>query len=102
MAVRVLAQLHKQGGGRCIVGSGEATSHSNRPAAEPNPEWDERRHAEIHALRRKGLTIAAIGQQLQLNRTTVRKFVKVNSAADIRRPAGQGPRGLDRFTAFMV
>src|SRR5207245_3231202 len=63
---------------------------------------NERRHAEIHALRSKGLTIIAIAEQLRLNRTTVRKFVRVNSAADLRRPTAQGPRGLDRFTPYLV
>ena len=63
---------------------------------------NERRHAEIHALRSRGLTIAAIADQLHLNRTTVRRFVRVRSAADLRRATGQGPRGLDRFNSYLV
>jgi hypothetical protein len=35
---------------------------------------NERRHAEIHALHNKGLTITAIAGQLPLNRRTVRNF----------------------------
>src|SRR5258708_12881919 len=63
---------------------------------------NERRHAEIHALRSRGLTIAAIADQLHLSRTTVRRFVRVSSAADLRRATGQGPRGLDRFNPYLV
>jgi transposase len=48
------------------------------------------------------MNITAIAEQLHLNRTTVRKFVRVNSADDLRRPTGQGPRGLDRFTPHLV
>jgi transposase len=58
--------------------------------------------AKIHALSGRGLTIAAIADQLRLNRTTVRKFVRVSSAADLRRTTGQGPRGLDGFTPYLV
>ena len=49
---------------------------------------NEPRHAEIHELHSKGLPIAAIPEQLHLDRTTVRKFVRVNSAADFRRTIG--------------
>lgn len=63
---------------------------------------NERRHAEIHALRRKGMNITTIADQLRLNRTTVRKFIRVSSAADLRKPTGEGPRGLDRFTPYLV
>ena len=63
---------------------------------------NERRHAEVHALRGRGLTITAIAQQLQLNRTTVRKFVRVGAAADLRRPVGVRPRGLDRFLPYLA
>src|SRR5262249_49772962 len=31
-----------------------------------------------------------------------RKFVKVSAASDLRRPIGEGPRGLDRFTPHLV
>jgi len=62
----------------------------------------ERRHAEIHGLRSKGPNITAIAEQLRLNRTTVRKFIRVSSASDLRRLTGEGPRGLDRFTPYLV
>ena len=48
------------------------------------------------------MNITAIAEQLHLNRTTVRKFLRVSSAADLRRPTGEGPRGLDRFTPYLV
>jgi transposase len=48
------------------------------------------------------MNITAIAEELRLNRTTVRRFVSVSSAADLRRPTGQGPRGLDRFTPYLV
>ena len=102
MAVRVLAQLHKQ------RTADELSAQQKRapPAIPLTPSRiesrNERRYAAIRALRDKGLTIAAIAEQLHLNRTTVRKFVRVNSAADLRRPTGQGPRGLDRFTPHLV
>jgi transposase len=104
MAVRVLAPLHKK------LAADELSTpdkHPGPPAAIlPLPSRiqgrNERRHSEIHTLHRKGLTIAAIAQQLHLNRTTVRKFVKVSSAAELRRSLGEGPRGLDRFTPYLV
>ncbi len=102
MAVRVLANLHKQ---RAAEGVSAAdtppppVAESSRSRIESR---NERRHAEIHVLRSQGLTIAAIAHQLHLNRTTVRKFVKVSSAAELRRPISQGPRGLDRFLPYLV
>ena len=74
------------------------------PLAPPSriQSRNEGRHAEIHALRSKGLTLAAIADQLQLNRTTVRKFARVGSAAELRRPLGEGPRGLDRFVPYLA
>src|SRR5207302_7917205 len=101
MAVRVLAGLHKQ----------RAAEDRSEPKPPPPAvavaqsriqSRNERRHAEIHALRSKGMNISAIAEQLRLNRTTVRKFVRVSSAADLRRPTGEGPRGLDRFTPYLV
>jgi transposase len=101
MAVRVLAGLHKQ--------------RADEDRFEPKPPLpavavaqsriqsrNERRHAEIHALRSKGMSTTAVAEQLGLNRTTVRRFVRVSSAADLRRPTGEGPRGLDRFTPYLV
>jgi len=100
MAVRVLARLHKQ---RATEGSGE---QQPSPPALPAPSRiqsrNERRHTEIHTLRSKGLRITQIAEQLRLSRKTVRKFVKVETAADLRRPMGEGPRGLDRFTPHLV
>jgi transposase len=102
MAVRVLAQMHKQR-------AADELSTPEKRAPPPIPvtpsriqSRNERRHAEIHALHGKGLTIAAIADQLRLNRTTVRKFIRVTSAAELRRPIGQGPSGLDRFTPYLV
>jgi transposase len=102
MAVRVLAPLHKQRSADEL-----STLDKQRTAATLSTPSriqirNERRHTEIHALRGRGLTIAAIADQLHLNRTTVRRFVRVRSAADLRRATGQGPRGLDRFTPHLV
>src|ERR1700716_481201 len=101
MAVRALAQMHNQ------RATNELSTPANR-APSPLPvtpsriqSRNERRHADIHALRGKGLTLAAIAEQLHLNRTTVRKFVGVSSAAELRRPAGEGPSALDRFTPYL-
>jgi transposase len=101
MAVRVLARLHKE--------------RADEDRSEPKPpptgvavahgriqSRNEHRHAQIQALRSKGMNITAIAEQLRLNRTTVRKFVRVSFAADLRRPTGEGPRGLDRFTPYLV
>jgi transposase len=101
MAVRVLAHLHKQR-------AAEDQSDSKPPPPAVTVEQsriqsrNERRHAEIHALRSKGMNISTIAEELRLNRTTVRKFVRVSSTADLRRPTGEGPRGLDRFTPYLV
>src|SRR4029079_9952497 len=54
---------------------------------------NERRHAEIRALSVRGLPMSAIADQLRLNRTTVRKFVRVSSAAAIARVKGVPVRG---------
>jgi transposase len=98
MAVRVLANLHKQRLTRA------PSSVDDRPPTPPSriQTRNERRFAEVHALRGKGLTLAAIAEQLHLNRTTVRKFVRVSSAAELRRPLGEGPRGLDRFVPHLA
>jgi transposase len=101
MAVRVLAHLHKQ---RAAEDRAEPKPPPPDVAVSQNriQSRNERRHAEIHALREKGMNITAIADQLRLNRTTVRKFVRVSSAGDLRRPTGEGPRGLDRFTPYLV
>jgi hypothetical protein len=101
MAVRVLARLHRQ---RAAEARAEPKAPPPDVALAPSriQSRNERRHAEIHALRRKGMNITAIAEQLRVNRTTVRKFVRVSSAADLRRPTGEGPRGLDRFTPYLV
>lgn len=101
MAVRVLARLYNH---RAAEVLGEEKPRP--PVVKVVPSRihlrNERRHAEIQALRSKGMNITAIAEQLRLNRTTVRKFVRVSSADDLRRPTGQGPRGLDRFTPHLV
>jgi transposase len=101
VAVRVLAPLHRQRAAE------DRSEPKPPPPAVVEPQSriqsrNERRHAEIHALRGKGTNLTAIAEQLRLNRTTVRKFVRVASAADLRRPTGEGPRGLDRFTPYLV
>lgn len=101
MAVRVLARLQKDRADE------ERSGPKPPPLAVDVPQSriqsrNEHRHAEITALRSKGMNITAIAEQLHLNRTTVRKFLRVSSAADLRRPTGEGPRGLDRFTPYLV
>lgn len=99
--MRVLARSHKQR-------ADEARTEPKPPpptvaiAQSRIQTRHERRHAEIQALRRKGMNVTAIAEQLRLNRTTERKFVRVNSASDLRRPTGEGPRGLDPFTPYLV
>jgi len=101
MAVRVLARLHKQ---RAHDELPDQRPSSPTVAAVPSRIQlrNERRHAEIHTLRNRGLKISAIADQLHLSRKTVRKYVRINSAADLHRTLGQGPRGLDRFTPYLV
>ena len=101
MAVRVLAHVHKQ---RAAEDRSEPKPLAPTVAVEPNriQRRNERRYAEIQALRSKGLNITAIAEQLHLSRKTVRKFVRISSAADLCRPTGEGPRGLDRFTPYLV
>ncbi len=102
MAVRVLAQLHKRRAAEELLTPEKRPPTAIVPSPSRIQSRNERRHAEIQALRRKGLPIATIAQQLHLNRTTVRKFVKVSSAAELLRTLGEGPRGLDRFTPYLV
>jgi transposase len=100
MAVRVLARIDKQ---RATAGSGEQRPPPLAVAVPSRIQSrNERRHTEIHTLRSKGLRITQIAEQLRLSRKTVRKFAKVDTAADLRRPTGEGPRGLDRFTPYLV
>jgi transposase len=99
MAVRVLAPLQQ----RATAGSGEQRPPPLAVAVTSRIQSrNERRHTEIHTLRSKGLRITQIAEQLRLSRKTVRKFVKVDTVADLRRPTGEGPRGLDRFTPYLV
>jgi transposase len=102
MAVRVLANLHTQRALEEVSVSDTPPPPTTGTTRSRIESRNERRHAEIHALRVKGFTLAAIAQQLQLNRTTVRKFARVNSAAELRRPTSQGPRGLDRFVPYLA
>jgi hypothetical protein len=77
MAVRVLARLYKQRAAEAL-----AEVKPRPPALEVVPSRiqlrNERRHAEIQALRSKGMNITAIAEQLRLNRTTVRRFLRVS------------------------
>ena len=102
VAVRVLAPLLKQRSADELSTLDKQRTTAIVPTLSRIQIRNERRHAEIHALRARGLTIAAIADQLRLNRTTVRRFVRVSSAADLRRVTGQGPRGLDGFTPYLV
>ena len=102
IAVRVLAQLHKPGAADELLVADKRPATAIVPPPSRIQSRNERRHAEIHVLRDRGLSIAAIAQQLQLNRTTVRKFIKVSSAEELRRTVGEGPRGLDWFTPYLV
>src|SRR5436305_14861595 len=102
MAVRVLAPLHKQLSADELSTLDKQRSTATLSTLSRIQIRNERRHSEVHALRSRGLTIAAVAGQLHLNRTTVRRFARVSSAADLRRATGQGPRGLDRFTPYLV
>jgi transposase len=102
MAVRVLAQLHQHRASDELLITEKPPPTAIVASPSRIESRNERRHAEIRVLRDRGLTIAAIAQQLQLNRTTVRKFVKIRSAGELRRTVGEGPRGLDRFSPYLV
>jgi hypothetical protein len=86
MAVRVLAPLHKQRSADELSTLDNQRTTATLSTLSRIQIRNERRHTEIHALRSRGLTIAAIADQLHLNRTTVRRFIRVTSAADLRRP----------------
>jgi transposase len=102
MAVRVLAPLHKQHAADALAKLDKQRKEADLPTQGRIEMRNERRHAEIHALHNKGLTIMAIAGQLHLNRRTVRKFLGVGSVAELRRPLGTGPSRLDRFAAYLV
>src|SRR3979411_3093937 len=69
MAVRVLAPLHKQRSADELSTLDKQRTTAPLPTLSRIQIRNERRHAEIHALRGRGLTIAAIADQLRLNRT---------------------------------
>lgn len=102
MAVRVLAPLHKQRAVDELARLDKQRKAANLPTEGRIEMRNERRHAEIHALHTRGLTNAAIADQLHLNRRTVRKFLGVGSASELRRSLGTGPSRLDRFTPYLV
>jgi transposase len=102
MAVRVLAPLHKQTATDHMAKLEKQRTAANLPTQGRIDLRNERRHAEIHALHDKGLTITAIADQLHLNRRTVRKFLDVHSADELRRTLGVGPSRLDRFAPYLV
>jgi transposase len=102
MAVRILAPLHKQCAVDDMARLDEQRKAANLPVQGRIEMRNERRHIEIHALHDKGLTITAIADHLHLNRRTVRKFLNVSSAAELRRTLGTAPSRLDRFAPYLV
>lgn len=70
MAVRVLARLYKQ---RAPQESADQKAPAPTITVVPSriQQRNERRHAEIHALRSKGMNLTAIVDRLRLNRTVL-------------------------------
>src|SRR5207302_4249137 len=79
MAVRVLAPLHKQRSADELSTLDKQRTTAPLSTLSRIQIRNERRRTEVHALRSRGLTIAAIADQLHLNRTTVRRFVRISS-----------------------
>jgi transposase len=104
-AVRALATIRKE----------FTTSDRRRSAAQlrvalttPDATADRlavrtrRRHAEVHHLLERGLTVSAIARQLQLERKTVRRFVRAASPADLLMRDGPRQRALDAYRPYLA
>jgi transposase len=101
-AVRVLAALRKEL-------KAEEPSPSPLTLTPPNATTvgrvavrTEQRHAEIHALLVKGMTVSLIGRQLRLDRKTVRRFANVVSADDLLSRGGRRTTALDPFLPYLA
>lgn len=99
-ALRVLAGVRK-----AVEG---ARSEYADPLVLPAPPQGrirprtEKRHARIHELLSRGLTLSAIARQLGLDRRTVRRFVGAAHADDLLRPGGFRPSQLDPFVPYLT
>jgi transposase len=62
----------------------------------------EHRHAEIHGLLAKGMTVSVIARQLRLDRKTVRRFANVGSADDLLSRGGRRATALDPFLPYLA
>jgi transposase len=85
-AVRTLASLRKD---LTTVERRRSRARSRLPLPAPGGISDRlvmrthRRHAEIHYLLERGLTVSFIARQLNLDRKTVRRFVQADAASDL-------------------
>ncbi|MBV9322198.1 MAG: ISL3 family transposase [Chloroflexi bacterium] len=101
-AVRVLASLRKELKAEAIV---DATPRLDLPPpASPGRLMarTEQRHAEIHELMTRGLTITAISRRLRLERKTVRRYATAEVAADLLGARGHRDTALDSYLPYLA
>jgi transposase len=60
------------------------------------------RHAEVHALLERGMSLHAISRQLQMQRNTVRRYARASTAEEMLTQNPKRGSQLDPFTGFLA
>ena len=101
-AVRVLAALRKE------LKAQEFTEGAPPPELPPPAApgrliaRNAQRHAEIHELMARGLTVSVIARRVRLDRKTVRRFANAEVAADLLGPRSRRATALDAYLPYLA